>query len=113
MGIFYLQSVTQIAPNKYALYATSAVGLLIRRRHRGGLYTGQTVAEVLPEIFGPVPYSIKSNLAGIKLYGWLPYVKPPDASARDNPVSYTHLDVYKRQTLTSPPTPPRLPTTVT
>ena len=84
MGIFYLQSVTQIAPNKYALYATSAVGLLIRRCHRGGLYTGQTVAEVLPEIFGPVPYSIKSNLEGIKLYGWLPYVKPPDASARDN-----------------------------
>lgn len=84
MGIFYLQSVTQTAPNKYALYATSAVGLLIRRLHRGGLYTGQTVAEVLPEIFGPIPYSIKSSLEGIKLYGWLPYVKPPDASARDN-----------------------------
>lgn len=84
IGIFYLQSVQQITENKYELYATSAIGLLMKRIHRGGIYTGQTVKEILPDIFGPIPYSVKSNLLDIKLYGWLPYVKPPDSSARDN-----------------------------
>lgn len=84
IGIFYLQSVQQITENKYELYATSAIGLLMKRIHRGGIYTGQTVKEILPDIFGPIPYSVKSNLLDIKLYGWLPYVEPPDSSARDN-----------------------------
>lgn len=84
MGIFYLQSVQQVSPNKYSLYATDAVGLLTKRAHRGGVYTGQTVEEICPDLFGPIPYRIKTNLSQTKLYGWLPYVKPPDASARDN-----------------------------
>lgn len=84
MGIYYLQSVQQVSPNKYSLYATDAVGLLTKRAHRGGIYTGQTVEEICPDLFGPIPYRIKTNLSQIKLYGWLPYVKPPDASARDN-----------------------------
>lgn len=84
MGIFYLQSVQQVSLNKYSLYATDAVGLLTKRSHPGGLYAGQTVEEICPGLFGPIPYYIKTNLRKIKLYGWLPYVKPPDSSARDN-----------------------------
>ena len=83
-GFFYAKSVTRIGANRYRLEGTSAVGLLIQRSHVGGIYTGQTVEEVIGDICGPIPVSIKNSLKSIKLYGYLPYVKPPSSSARDN-----------------------------
>ena len=78
-GIYYLQSVTREGPKLYRLSALSAVGLLIARPHRGGIYTGQTVAEVVADICGDIPVLVETVYRGIKLYGWLPI-----ASARDN-----------------------------
>lgn len=80
----YIQSVTRTGPKTYRVYATSGVGLLIRRPHRGGIYTGQTVDQLLPGIFGSIPYRCKTGLGRRQLYGWLPYCKPQDSSARDN-----------------------------
>ena len=79
VGVYYLQSVTRVGPKLYTLSALSAVGLLIVRPHRGGIYTGQTVAEVVAEICGDIPVLIEAVYRGIKLYGWLPI-----ASARDS-----------------------------
>ena len=79
VGVYYLQSVTRVGPKLYTLSALSAVGLLIVRPHRGGIYTGQTVAEVVAEICGNIPVLIETVYRGIKLYGWLPI-----ASARDS-----------------------------
>lgn len=79
VGVYYLQSVTRVGPKLYTLSALSAVGLLIVRPHRGGIYTGQTVAEVVAEICGDIPVLIETIYRGIKLYGWLPI-----ASARDS-----------------------------
>ena len=76
VGVYYLQSVTRVGPK---LYTLSAVGLLIVRPHRGGIYTGQTVAEVVAEICGDIPVLVETVYRGIKLYGWLPI-----ASARDS-----------------------------
>ena len=69
----YIQSVIRTGPKTYRVYATSGVGLLIRRPHRGGIYTGQTVDQVLPGIFGSIPYRCKTGLRRRQLYGWLPY----------------------------------------
>lgn len=80
----YVQSVDRVGPRAYQIYGTSAIGLLMERMHVGGLYTGQTAESVIREIVGNIPFSIKSNLKGIKIHGWLPYVKPPEKSARDN-----------------------------
>lgn len=82
--ISYVQAVDRIGPNKYKFYGTSAIGQLIEQPHAGGIYTGQIVEEVIRDICGTVPFIIKSNLAGVKLYGWLPYANPPKRSARDN-----------------------------
>lgn len=79
VGTYHLQSVTRVGPKVYTLSALSAVGLLIVRPHRGGIYTGQTVAEVVAEICGDIPILIETVYRNIKLYGWLPI-----ASARDN-----------------------------
>ncbi len=80
----YLQSVIRIGPDTYTIAATSAVGLLMERAHPGGIYTGQTAETVIQEIVGTLPFVIKGTLRGMKLYGWLPYAKPPGKSARDN-----------------------------
>lgn len=83
-GTFYLQSVTQVAWNKYDLYATSAIGLLMKRVHRGGIYSGTSAESLLSSICGPIPFRMQTRFSSSKLYGWLPYVKPPASSARDN-----------------------------
>lgn len=80
----YLQSVDRIGPNTYTLSATSAIGLLMERAHAGGIYTGQTAETVIRQIVGSLPLVIKNSIQDQKLYGWLPYTKPPDSSARDN-----------------------------
>ena len=62
LGTFYVQTVKRIASDLYDISAISAIGLLITLNHYGGIYTGQTVSDVLPSIFGTVPYSVKTNL---------------------------------------------------
>lgn len=83
-GTYYLQSVTRFSPDHYVLSGLSALGLLAAMSHRGGLYTGETVREVVEDICGSVPVLVKTSLADIQLYGWLPAVDPPQNSARDN-----------------------------
>lgn len=85
---YYLRSITRTGATSYRLVAWSAVGLLAAMAHKGGIYTGQTVAEVVKEICGNVPVVVKSVFANTKLYGWLPYCQPKadrrGKSARDN-----------------------------
>lgn len=77
-GIFYVQSIKRVRKTEYEISGTSAVGLLTEGQHYGGIYTGQTVADVVPSICGTIPFYIKSNLKDIKLYGWLPIASPRD-----------------------------------
>lgn len=80
----YVQTIDRIGPRAYQIYGTSAIGLLMERGHDGGIYNGQTAETVVREIVGNIPFVMKGSLKGIKLYGWLPYAKPPQRSARDN-----------------------------
>lgn len=89
VGVYYLQTVERVGSNAYTLSALSALGRLITMRHVGGIYTGQTVAEVVPQICGPVAVMIESVYASRQLYGYLPYSNPDTRtgngrSARDN-----------------------------
>lgn len=88
MQTYYLRSITRTGATSYRLVAWSAVGLLAAMAHKGGIYTGQTVAEAVKEICGKVPVVVKSVFANTKLYGWLPYCQPKadrrGKSARDN-----------------------------
>lgn len=81
---FLKSSVTRTGPATYILEANSPLSALAKREHRGGLYTGQSVKSVVEDICGGQPVIIESVFAGMPLYGWLPYARPPEASARDN-----------------------------
>lgn len=72
MGTFYVQKISRISKEVYRFDCTSIVGLLDESYHNGGIYTGQTVEEVVDSICSPFPVIVKNNIKGIKLYGWLP-----------------------------------------
>ena len=88
MQTYYLRSIERTGATAYKIVAWSAVGLLAMIPHKGGIYTGQTVSEVISDICGAVPVVVKSVFANVKLYGWLPYCQPKTngqgKSARDN-----------------------------
>ena len=81
---FVSSGVSRIGPITYQLTGRSPMGALTGMVHTGGIYTGQTVEEVVKEICGNIPSLIKSVYAGVKLYGWLPYADGKERSARDN-----------------------------
>ena len=72
IGIFYVQKISRISKSAYRFECTSTVGLLDESYHNGGIYTGQTVKEVVESICAPYPAMVKTNIQKIKLYGWLP-----------------------------------------
>lgn len=72
MGIYYVQKVSRTAINTYHFACTSTVGLLDETYHDGGIYTGETVKEVCEDICSPLTVYVKTNIANIELYGWLP-----------------------------------------
>ena len=70
-GTYYIESIQRTGKYTYEISANNAVALLEQSNHLGGIYTGQTVDELVAEIC-TIPYIIQSKFAGIKLYGWLP-----------------------------------------
>lgn len=79
MGIWYVQQVRRTGKNKYAVRAADAIAQLAADQHMGGLYVGAAAGGVIRDVCGALPVSVKSSLAELRLYGWLPI-----ASRRDN-----------------------------
>lgn len=72
VGKFYQESVVRLGEYEYQINALSAVGLLLTSYHYGGLYNGETMAEVLADIVGGVvPYTLDETLGKTKVYGLL------------------------------------------
>lgn len=73
-GVYYIKNVERVGKSKYKLNCISAVGLMSKQQHKGGIYTGQTFSAVVAEILGTdYTYEIDNNVASQKVYGWLPY----------------------------------------
>lgn len=81
---WYLSSLKQEGLNRYRLAAQNTIGLLIKKRHYGGVYGDNplipdTVGAVIDDICGDIPHEVSSEFYDIPPHGWLPV-----ASARDN-----------------------------
>lgn len=79
LGVFYAQEVYLVGTGRYRISGVSAIGLLDNMTHYGGIYTGETVGDVLKGLFQSIPYAVKTSIAKIRLYGYLPV-----ATARSN-----------------------------
>ena len=79
-GVFYVKTVERVQREWYKISAVSAIGLLDKQYHKGGIYTGQYLQDVIGEILGnDYLYQIDGTVAVQRVYGWLPY-----ATKREN-----------------------------
>lgn len=80
LGKFYFAYAKRVGKYVFTLHGVSAVGLLDKLPHAGGIYTGQTAATLLANLFsGVTAYTVASDVAELSVYGWLPY-----ATRREN-----------------------------
>ena len=73
VGKYYLNELHQIGQYEHQMIFYSTIKLLDNSKHFGGLYSGQTVAVVLADIMGEVPYTVDDDIAAVLVYGYLPY----------------------------------------
>ena len=82
VGKFYLNSVTREGKNLYKLECVSAIGLLDKLQHGGGLFVQSTFGAVLAHILASglhgtgnavINYEIDDDVASVPVSGWLPY----------------------------------------
>lgn len=80
-GKFYLaEKIKRTGKYEYSMSCVSAIGLLLTEYHYGGIYNGETAAEVIADVVGgTIYYSIDTSLAAVPIYGWL-----KKATRRDN-----------------------------
>lgn len=84
VGKFYTTEIRQTGKNRWKISAQSAIGLLIRQEHNGGVYApenGDTIKSVIDEIMAGlnIPYTVSDAIKDQAVAGWLPV-----ASCRDN-----------------------------
>ena len=73
-GLYYVDNVDRIGKEKFQINCISAIGLMNRQRHKGGVYTGQSFEDVVREIIGEeYDFQIEPDVASLQVYGWLPY----------------------------------------
>lgn len=79
-GKFYVQSVRHIGRGGgWEFVCCSAMGIIDRQLHAGGIYFNDSAGDLIAEIMGRIPYSIEADVAATPIYGWLPY-----STGRDN-----------------------------
>lgn len=90
VGIFYLESVSQVGAQTYTMHLTSPLGQLELVGHAGGFYNNKNAADLIAEICGSVSVVIEPPFDTATVNGWLPYVSPADengaqsGTAKDN-----------------------------
>lgn len=72
VGKFRLERIVRTGKYQYKLSCISDVGLLISEYHYGGIYSGETAADVIEDVIGGiVPYTIDASLGAVPVYGLL------------------------------------------
>lgn len=73
-GLYYCDEVERIGKDKFKINCISAVGLMNRQRHQGGIYTGERFDAVVRDIVGEeYEFEIEADVAELQVYGWLPH----------------------------------------
>lgn len=77
---YFIEKVKRTNKTTWTLSCISAIGILDRKEHKGGMYTGQSFQLVANELIdGAFPFTCVRGTGDIPIYGWLPY-----QNARDN-----------------------------
>lgn len=73
VGKFYLVRPQRVGKHTFDISCTSAIGLLDRLQHYGGIYNGTPAGAVIADVIGgAIEYTVAPAVASIPVYGWLP-----------------------------------------
>lgn len=73
IGRFFFLSSKRVGRRRYELSCTSAIGLLDRLTHYGGVYNGAAMSAVLADIVGEMAeYTLDPLFDNVTIHGWLP-----------------------------------------
>lgn len=71
---FYINTIERRSKKAFKLNCISAVGVLDKSYHAGGVYYGTPFEDIIEELIGNIfPYSTAPDVAATKIFGWLPY----------------------------------------
>lgn len=71
---FYIRSVERQSKTAFKLDTISAIGILDKQYHKGGLYRGTRFDDLMAELIGDtIVYEIDEDVAATKIFGWLPF----------------------------------------
>lgn len=73
IGRFYIDKIIRNGNDTYTFRCISSIGVLERTSHYGGIYTGQTVKDVLTDLLTGIDYELDDSVEDLRLYGYLPY----------------------------------------
>lgn len=81
IGNFYLKNGARKNKTDYHMDAHDAVGVLDGNEFAGGIYTGQTVSEVIAQIFEgeDFNYLLDESFSDVQLHGYIPYTSKRNA----------------------------------
>ena len=81
IGNFYLKNGARKNKTDYHMDAHDAVGVLDGNEFAGGIYTGQTVSEVIAQIFEgeDFNYLLDESFSDVPLHGYIPYTSKRNA----------------------------------
>lgn len=81
LGNFYLKNGARKNKTDYHMDSHDAVGVLDGNEFAGGIYTGQTVSDILTQLFAgeDFNYLLDTSFADIPIYGYIPYTTKRNA----------------------------------
>lgn len=79
VGKYYLQKTKQISATRHQIEAVSAIGLLSKKKHYGGVYADTPASEIFSDLLKGYAFSVDSDLAKSTVTGYLPI-----ANCREN-----------------------------
>lgn len=72
IGKFYTKSIVRTGKTIVKISCVSAVGLLDKLRHFGGIYEGVPAGSILSQLLEGFEYTIDDEVGNASMYGWLP-----------------------------------------
>ncbi len=81
LGNFYLKNGARKNKTDYHMDSHDAIGVLDGNEFAGGIYTGQTVSDILTQLFEgeDFNYLLDTSFADIPIYGYIPYTTKRNA----------------------------------
>lgn len=91
-GTYYIETVERVSKYNYQINCISKIGLWEHQYTNGGLFSGNTLSNIVSNIFNDSEVSVHSDVSGLKIYGWIPHCTKREAMQQILFATGTYID---------------------